>query len=136
MGETVKEAVKKFNREHPKGFFGKLMKNTRENAEERSRERAETQTLEKEAYTKAYQRARVARASREGAAAGGRRWTDMFSDIRISSPTPSRNYTSRPSHKKKTKKKRRRTSRRRSSGGMFDVGGGGFDLTDNWGFMK
>ncbi len=107
------------------------------NKAEESKRRAELRRAEQEAYQKAYAQGRIARASREGAMAGSKRWYDSFANIGISSPAPSRNVTrgvSRGSKKKKKGKHRRRTVGRRS-GGMFDVGNN-FDIADNWGFFK
>ena len=109
MGKTIKEAVKEFNREHPQGFFGKLMKSTRENAEGRARERAELRRAEQEIYHREFMRARLKRAANEGRQAGGHRWTDSLSSFIGSSSGG------------KGKKKRK------------DVK---FDMFDNWGFMK
>jgi hypothetical protein len=128
MGESIKEAIRKFDREHPKGIFGKLAKSMREGAEEKAKERAELRVVEREAYQKAYTRARIARATREGSEAGGKRWYDPLMNIRVDSPAPRKTYVSRPRSRKKKKSKRKRT---RSSGG-----GVSFDMFDNWGFMK
>jgi hypothetical protein len=130
MGESIKEAVKKFDREHPKSFFGKLTKGMREGAAEKAKERAELRVVEREAYQKAYTRARIARASREGSEAGGKRWYDPLMNVHVGSPAPRRTYVSRPRSHKRKKSKRKRTHHSNSGGGVS------FDMFDNWGFMK
>lgn len=102
---------------------------------EDSKRRAEQRRAEREAYQKAFAQARIARASREGSQAGSRRWYDSFSNISVGTPTPHR--TLNTGHRKHVKKKtkHRHSGRRRSNTGFFDVGGG-YDITDNWGFLK
>jgi hypothetical protein len=127
-GVPVREAVKKFEREHPHGLWGKMRKGLREAGEKRAVERRE----EHVAYREAFRKARLRRAEHEGSIAGSRRWSDQFQNIGMNLPKSQSQirYVNRPSgsHKKKSKK-----HHKQKSGGRDPFR---FDIADNWGFFK
>jgi len=90
------------------------------------------------AYDKAFRKARIQRMSEKGRAAGKNTLADRFSSYNISNnynPFGSMFDTGMSTPKRRSpskKKKKKKSTKRRSSSSS----GGGYDMFDNWGYMK